>query len=62
MLVQIGGIGAMLGPPVFFAIIAAGRWPMLILVLAGLWAVSLALFPRTSPASAAHGPLSIDAG
>ena len=45
LLLQIGGAGGMIGPTLFFAIMAAGDWRLLAATLVALWLVALLMFP-----------------
>lgn len=56
-LLQAGGLGAMAGPTIFFAIMAGGDWRPLVATLIILWLMAAAIFParpsRTSSRSIA---------
>ena len=46
MLLQIGSIGAMAGPTLFFAVVGNEGWKAIVAVLVALWAAALWTFPR----------------
>jgi len=54
LLVQIGGLGAMLGPPLYFAVLASNQWLPIAVTLAVLWGGALLLMPsrRLAPVRA----------
>ncbi len=54
LLVQIGGLGAMLGPPLYFAVLASNQWLPIAVTLVVLWGGALLLMPssRLAPAPA----------
>ncbi len=48
--VQVSGAGAMLGPPIYFAVLASGSWAPIVVTLVVLWGGSLLLMPSWSTA------------
>jgi len=47
LLVQIGGLGAMLGPPLYFAVLASNQWLPIAVTLVVLWGGALLLMPSS---------------